>query len=137
MRKRKEIAILLLALFLVSCEKAPLEAADGACSPSFREVSAEPLETQFGYWRIFFSVALIGCKERLATLTPEELSKIKEEFTEPSEWSNLLLYADGKSKEFREKGTARVNTILGREVVSDVLICGLTIIDHNAPTKMP
>ena len=135
MSRQSNVVIGLLVLSLATCGRVPAEEVHASCTPSFREISDKPIETAYASWKLFFSVALIGCKESLESLTPAELTTIQDEFREPSEWSNLLLYADATKDDFRGKATARVNAILGRKDVSDVLICDLTIVDHNAPLK--
>ena len=133
MSRRGKAGISLLVLSLATCGRAPVEEARVSCTPSFREISDEPIEAPYASWKLFFSVALIGCKESLKSLTSSELATVQDEFREPSEWSNLLLYADSQKGDFRARATARTNALLDREVVTDVLISDLTIVDHNAP----
>lgn len=105
---------------------------DRLCTPSFLEVSEDgPITAEVGIWEVVFNVALVGCAERLQQLTRQELSSLETEFLEPSGWSNLTLVAESAEAGFRRKAVERVEEILGRRVVTDILFHDITVIDHN------
>jgi hypothetical protein len=132
MSARQVLASSLLVLLTSTCQRAvPAEHGPAACTPSFREVSDEIIQAEASYWRLYFAVALVGCRADLDLLSTEELEALKKEFTNPTAWPILLLATASKKQSFRETVRLRANTLLGRDIVTDVLIHDLTIIDHN------
>jgi hypothetical protein len=125
------LASSVLVLSIATFSGAPVERGTTGCTPSFREVSDKTIHAEAAYWRLYFSVALVGCKEDLGLLTPEDLDRLKAEFTHPTQWPILLLTTDSKKQSFRDNARSRVNNLLGRDVATDILIHDLTIVDHN------
>lgn len=130
---RLTTALLLLLLLALPAARAEAEETQASeCTPSFVEVSPdEPLRAETGSWKILFKGALIGCLEELETLTQEEIETRREEFLNPSEWSNLLLVNKEATQELRRRAVQRVTEILGRQAVTDILFHDVTILDHN------
>jgi len=134
MRFKETLLALVAVLILVGGIPAAAEAPqEKKCSPSFVEVShGAPIRTEAGSWSILFRVALIGCAEDLETLDKESLDTLREEFSDPSEWSSLLLVNEKTTQELRKEAVHRILEILGRPVVTDILFHDVTILDHNA-----
>jgi len=130
---RLTTALLLILLLSLPASQAEAEETQvNECTPSFVEVSpVEPIRAETGSWKILFKVALIGCVEELETLTQEELETLREEFLNPSDWSNLLLVNKEATQELRKRAVQRVTEILGREAATDILFHDVTILDHN------
>lgn len=130
---RLKRALPFLPLLLVAASYAEAGEPQGRkCTPSFVEVSPEePIRAEPGSWRILFKVALVGCAEKLKTLTNEELDLLREEFRNPTEWSNLWLANKQATKELRRRATKRVTDVLSRRTVTDILFHDVTILDHN------
>ena len=125
------LTVSILIMSIATGDGAPSGRETTGCTPSFQEVSDKTIEARASYWRLYFSVALVGCREDLQSLTAGELDRVKEEFTNPTQWPILLLATDSKKQSFRDKARATVNALLGREVAADFLIHDLTIVDHN------
>jgi len=124
--------VLLPVLLVAALQTKGQELQASECTPSFVEVSpGEPIRGKAGSWRILFKVALIGCAERLETLTESELDTLRAEFHSPSEWSNLLLVNKEATQELRTRAVQTVTDVLGRRVVTDILFHDVTILDHN------
>lgn len=126
-------SLLALAILLgISCDSRAASPPQAVCTPSFVEVSsAEPIRAEVGSWRVFFRVALVGCSEKLQELTTSDLSAIREEFRQPSDWSNLLLINDARTLEFRTRAVQKAGEILGRPIVTDILFYDIAVLDHN------
>jgi hypothetical protein len=133
MTKKNGFILGFLALVLTTCGEAPPTEIHFSCTPSFLEVFDKPVRLDLAYWKIYFSVALVGCEESLRSLTQAELRTITIEFKEPTEWFNFLLFADSTKPEFRDKAVAKVNSLVGRQVVTDILVHDLTLIDYQTP----
>lgn len=132
MRLRNVLPLLALPLLVATLQAKADEARSGKCTPSFVEVSpTEPIRAEAGSWKIFFKVALVGCAEKLKTLNEDELRSLREEFRNPTEWSNLLLVNKETSEKIREKAVHRVTAVLGRKAVTDILFHDIAIVDHN------
>jgi len=116
--------VLLLALGLLACgQRATLPVdADPACTPAFRKLSEERVGAEVGSFQVDFSVALLGCKERLRTLTEREVKMIRQEFIEPTDWSTHEVYSIPMHVGFRSRVVNRLNEILGRDVITDVFV---------------
>lgn len=128
---KSTFALISFMILLTSCGKSQLESEYRVCVPSFRPISDAPIEAAYGSWKILFAVALVGCRDHLDSLTSGELILIQNEFREPAEWSNLLLYSDAYKDQFRAVAASRSNALLERQIVTDVIIYNLTIIDHS------
>ena len=131
MRHKSTFPLLVLLLVAASYAEAE-EPQGGECTPSFVEISPEePISAEAGSWRILFKVALVGCAEKLKTLTEEELTILREEFRNPTEWSNLYLANTEAKKDLRRRAIKRVTDILSRHAVTDILFHDVTVLDHN------
>lgn len=125
--------VFLLSIPAASFSVANVDADRSCCAPSFREVSDTPIRANIGYWKIDFSVALVGCAEDLKEITDEERHLLIKEFKEPAQWSNLRLLSTngGRNADFRTKAVARTNHLLGRDLVADILFHSITGYDHH------
>jgi hypothetical protein len=119
-------------LLMCSCEQWSGGGVDSSCSPVFREIASEPIRAEAGSWRVVFMVAIAGRAEDLGGISDQELEMIVDEFRNPSDWSNLLLVKESRTEAMRGKAVARVNTLLGRQVVTDVLVHDVNLIDHSS-----
>jgi len=124
-----QCALLLLALGLLACSQPPGRSEQ--CTPTFRQLSSTPIDAEAGSFQIRFSVALIGCKERLGALTEREVELIEREFTEPSHWSTHEIDTGRLRAEFRNRAVGRLNTILGRDAITDVFISSVNRKDRQ------
>ena len=121
---------LFLALQLVLCGTARADES-GSCHPSFREVSDARIVSTYAVWRVYLMVALVGCRNDLKAITEEERLLLVEELREPTEWHNLMLVRYSNSRDLRAQVSARMNDLLGREVVTDVVFHDTAFIGHN------
>jgi len=133
MTKKSGLILGFLALALTTCGEAPATETHFSCTPSFRKISDELIRSEVVDSKINFAVALVGCEKSLQSLTQAELRTITTEFKEPTEWSNFLLFANSMKPEFREKATARVNSLVGRQVATDVFVYYLTHTFYHPP----
>jgi hypothetical protein len=101
------------------------------CVITSLEASDSPLMAEVEYWRLEFSVKLIGCKEDLETLSPEELEQIRDALLRPERWSNLFVIKRAHQEEFRQLVVHEINSIVGRDVATDVEYHDMTLFDHN------
>ena len=80
---RFQAATGILMLLLSHCgdisaeEKALTNGDREARIPSFRRTSEEPIDIEFGTWRVLLSATLIGCKGNLESLTADDLNAIR------------------------------------------------------------
>jgi len=86
-----------------------------------------------GTWEIEFSVALIGCRGQLESLTPAEAEAVARVLKDSPEPLVLQLFVDPSSPELGKPFTQRVNSALGRTVAADVLVYQVIVIDHLQP----
>jgi hypothetical protein len=131
--KKNGLILGFLALVLTTCGEAPPTEIHSSCRSSFLEVFDKPVKVDLAYWKIYFAVALVGCEESLRSLTQAELQTITTEFKETSEWSFIVLFSEFMEPEFRDKAVAKVNFLVGRQVVTDILVHDLTLIEHQLP----
>lgn len=122
MRTLLPFTLALLALSLASTGIGAAKEEPHPCTPSFREVTSRPIVTSVAGQTASFSVALIGCKSDLDSLAPADLKRVADEFRNPTRWNTLATVWMPRNKTLRSRATARVNELLGRRVVSDVLI---------------
>lgn len=138
MKPIKAVLLLLASLLLSAPIRAEQEGPKGEetqareCMPSVVELAPdEPINADVEYWRVHFKVALVGCADKLETLTEDELDTLREEFRQPAEWSNLLLVNKETKQDLKSKAVQRVTELLGRQVVTDILFYEIAILDHN------
>lgn len=126
-------ALIVSCSILLFAAPRPVAAGEASlCRPSFRQVSAgKPIEADIGSWRVVFKVALIGCREHLEQLSDEEVERLEDELREPEGWSNLRLINPQAAAELRRQVPARLNDVVGRSIVTDVLYHDIHVIDHN------
>jgi hypothetical protein len=124
--------LMLLLLPGLACGSPAARVEDDPCTPSFLVVPSQGLiDAEVGTWRVLFKVALVGCAEDLEQLSQEDLTSLEGEFREPSKWSNLLLPNEADDPSFRHTVVQRIDEILERHLVTDVLFHDVTVLDHN------
>jgi len=126
-------------LLLLACKESPRVAAtprkglEQGCSPTFYNASPGPIRTKAGTWTIEFSVALIGCRDQLGSLTPAETEAIGRNLENSPDPLVLQLFVDPSAPELGKTFTQRVNTALGRIIATDALIYQVVVIDNLQP----
>ena len=132
---------LLVALCLAACVDVPKQGARSgnggqatrpACEPSYVEVSNDPIVAKPDpYVEIGARLALIGCSDDLKAIKPDQSRAIAAYLRKLLEEKHLLMAREIRSPAFRHSLTAAANQIVGRPVVTDVLVFGLYSRDLN------
>lgn len=130
--RRFTLAIVFVVLGVAASVGAAAAKPSSACEPGALRLGQAALEARGSGWKVDFSVDLIGCKKNLAAITPVETRSLDKEFENPTQLTILLIVAAPRGEILRERATARVNELLGRKAITDVLISGVTLWDHGA-----
>jgi hypothetical protein len=129
------LEILLGALCLAACARSPqkpamsdteVASARAACEPAYILVSKDPIAIRPDpYVELGGRVALVGCRSDLEKIDLRQRDAIVERFAALLEEKNFALQKVAESPDFRRSFVTAVNGIIGRPVVTDVLIYGL------------
>lgn len=97
-------------------------------------MSNDKLSLTLGSWRLEFRVAIVGCRDSLASLNEADFAALKARLGGEGEWADPWLSQMRLKPGFRrEVSTALNKTLGGRPVVSDVLFYDITIYDSPRP----
>jgi hypothetical protein len=111
---------MLVAVLLSSCSPGTRDQEAPDCTPWIVEASDEVLEVTLlnGHWHFEGNALLVGCRETLDTLTPDERKKAAGAIIGfvAQESLGILKRAE---PEFRLEVVAAVNKAMGRPIVSD------------------
>ena len=121
----------LVILFADGGGGAPVRQGQDTCIPSYRDLSDTPILSRAASWRIYQMVALVGCEKDLETITEEERLLLIQEFEGPVVWSTLDVVVDRELVETRAQVAARMNELLGRDVVTDVVLHDTKVFGHH------
>ena len=126
---------LLWALCLVACTKAPqkpaisdteVAGARAACKPSYVLLSKDPIAIRPDpYFELGGRLALVGCTSDLEKIGPRQREAIAERFRALLKEENFALRKKAESPDLKRSFVTTVNGVIGRPVVTDVLIYGL------------
>ena len=120
-----------VAVVAAYCAVAPADEGGGACVPSYRDLSDTPILSRAASWRIYQMVALVGCEKDLEMITEEERLLLIQEFEEPVVWSTLDVVVNRELVETRAQVAARMNELLGRDVVTDIVLHDTKVFGHH------
>lgn len=94
----------------------------GDCSPSFLRLSKEPLVVLIGQWEVGLDAFVLGCSEHLDKLKPEERDSMANFMRRRLETKGLPSGIQLQDPSFRSKLAGELNAIIGRQIVTDVLL---------------
>jgi hypothetical protein len=122
------VSILLLGLGCVKHPQKPSDAQEiPLCTPGFVEVSDGPFVARSGPLELHAVGLLVGCKERLGSLTDANREKIVSEILIDA----LLRESQPRSPLVRGRIVRAVNELLGEQVVSDVFIYRTSFVEYG------
>jgi hypothetical protein len=132
---------LLAAFCLAACSDMPKQearagnggqVARSTCEPSYVEVSNDPIVARPDpYVEVGARLALIGCANDLAAITPGQKEAIAAHLRKLLAGKHFLMRRESRSPAFRHSLAAAANEIAGRPAVTDVLVFGLYSRDLN------
>lgn len=125
------ILTVLVCLVATSCDKVGFtvhpsdqlpSGLDGACDPSGFQLAESGIKTTVDSWEIQLQAHLIGCSHHLSELTPEEVEQLRGVVEGLVAGRQLHLRAELQDEEVREKVVTKMNALLGRTAITDVLL---------------
>ena len=125
---RRACILAALAGALTSCGAArggTVEA--GPCVPFSVSLGDDLIETTLGSSRVSFFITLAGCSNDLEGISEEERLQLIEELEKSTTWTAKRLAERFREEDLRAEVAERINRVLGREAVTDVLLHSLRV----------
>ena len=100
-----------------STEPAPRE----SCQPTFRLIGEQNIELEPNdLWRYELDGIVIGCEEKLDTLTAADIETIRGQLVKRLEQRSLIFLMRANNKEERQPACSDINAALKRQVITDL-----------------
>ena len=109
----------------------------GPCVPFSVSLGDDPIDTALGSSRVSFFIALAGCSDDLEGISEEERLQLVEELEKSTTWTAKQLAGRFQEEDLRAEVAERINQVLGREAVTDVLLHSLRVTEVEGGEEGP
>ena len=104
-------------------------------APGIRFVSEKPIKVRFDLWEIGSRVALVGYKDELDDLQPQEMKQIETSIHAIIKEYEMRLWVETTGETFRASVVSKINNDLGKgQVVWDVVFSELSLAEYRPAT---